>query len=217
MFFPRFFFVTTNSYGATHFFWLLPLDRPYLLVDVHVQGMLSGAVSWNVLEEQLTHSRTSADKIRKNIFDFALSQQAIMRGGKQGTQKSEYGEEVGTRPISSSMESAVWMSTTSASEDTKSKDRELGAAQGQRASVGVMSGARDCYHSWVVNTKRARENNQLHWETVDTLRAVLDLSTHLHHYPVPLATDLARYVVAKDDLYIPRHHITNVQTTWPGT
>ena len=78
------------------------------------------------------------------------------------------------------------------------------------------SKVRQCHHSWWRNSKKAREGSQLHWDAVDALRAILDLSTHLHNYPTPLNTSLAKFLVAKEDLYIPRQHITSVEETWPG-
>lgn len=52
--------------------------------------------------------------------------------------------------------------------------------------------------------------------TVLTMEALLDYSTHLRYFPVPLAPDLAMFLVAKDDLYVPRDNITDVRIIWPG-
>ena len=146
----------------------------------------------------MAHTRTSTDKIRKKIFDFALSQQELLMGREQRAQ----GEEEGRR-------GKVWMST--ASEGLESETQRSVLPQVEREAA-----VSKCYHSWVVNTKRAREGSRLHWETVSTLRAVLDTSTHLTHYPTPLHPSLARFVVAKRDLYIPRQSISSVEETWPG-
>lgn len=162
--------------------------------------MLSGAVSWNVLEEQLANSRSSGDKIRRKIFDFMQE----FKGKKQSKErlKPVSQEEV---PVSN-----MWMST--AGDSCTSVMQESTLSNPQR----LASDTRNCYRSWVVNTKKCRESNPWHWETVSMLKAVLDMSTHLCNYPVPLDTRLARFVVAKGDLYIPRHDIASVQTTWPG-
>ena len=162
-----------------------------------VQGMLSGAVSWDVLEEQLANCRSSGDKIRKKIFDFArdvlVKQQSPVYCGL-------------TRDEASAR--SLWMSSsTSENHSTSAQNITL---------PRINSDLKHTYRSWLVNTKKARENSAWHWETVSTLKAVLDLSTHLCNYPLPLQTNLASFVVAKRDLYIPRHNITNIETVWPG-
>lgn len=161
--------------------------------------MLSGAVSWNVLEEQLANSRTSGDRIRKKIFDFA---QEVLQCKKRPSRAQ------GEEPVS--MGNSMWMSSTS-ERCSSPMQEESSLPDPQREET------RDCHRSWLVNTKKARESNPWHWETVSTLQAVLDMSTHLSNYPVPLDTSLSRFVVAKKDLYIPRHSITSVQSAWPGT
>lgn len=142
--------------------------------------MLSGAVCWDVLEDQLAHSRSTSDTARNYIFDFALEQAAMNNSPPP--------------PPPHPKEGSLLMASS-------------GGVDGQER--------RDHYYSWV-DTKRGREKSQLHWETMSTLRAVLDLSTHLSNYPVPLDTGLAHYVVAKDDLYVPRQHIANMKEVWPG-
>ena len=162
-----------------------------------VQGILSNAVCWNVLEEQLLHCRDSANTIRKNIFEFALAQQA-------GLSEWYSAKESGQRGLAHSCtERTVLLSSVDS-------ERQNGEEM-----VNQVVDVRDCHHS-LISTKKAREGSQLHWETVSTLKAVLDLSTHLCNYPVPLATELAKFVVAKKDLYVPRCAITSVEKMWPG-
>lgn len=158
--------------------------------------MLSGAVSWDVLEEQLANTRTSGDKIRQKIFDFAHD---VLGSWQRAVAEAQQPKD------------RVWISSTSASCSSAGQDSMLGGGG------GVESALRDTHRSWVVNTKRSRESKPWHWETVSTLRAVLDMSTHLCNYPLPLDTALARFVVARQDLYIPRDSIASVLTAWPGT
>ena len=53
-------------------------------------------------------------------------------------------------------------------------------------------------------------------ELLEAMRMVLDLSTHHQYFPVPLDPSLAHFVAAEQDAYIPRAHITDVCSTWPG-
>lgn len=53
-------------------------------------------------------------------------------------------------------------------------------------------------------------------DTLLTMEAVLDYSTHLRYFPVPMAPNLATFLVAKDDLYIPRDSVADVWALWPG-
>ena len=168
--------------------------------------MLSGTVCWNVLEEQLAHSRSSSSRIRRNIFDFAVAQQEVLREKNHSCSRNKTTREVWREGggVASGVVDHMWMSSSHGDSTRVGEEETKSAVE----AVG-------CHHSWI-NTKRSREGSQLHWDTVRTLGAVLDLSTHLHNYPTPLAPPLARFVVAKQDLYIPRDRITSVQHTWPG-
>ena len=53
-------------------------------------------------------------------------------------------------------------------------------------------------------------------ETLSLMQAVLNSATHLNNYPQPAAPELALFVAAHNDMYIPRHNVTHVQTIWPG-
>lgn len=183
--------------------------------------MLSGAVDWNALEEQLVNSRTSSDKIREKVFDFAISQREVLR---------EKQHQVGGVELRGGVEShsvvgyQTWMTSSGVgSQDITHQDRiarmhHQDSTHQQDRGVRTrrdISNMRDWFQSWL-NTKRSHERSQLHWDTVSTLGAVLDLSTHLHNYPTPIAPELARFVAAKQDRYIPRDRIINVQQAWPG-
>ena len=188
--------------------------------------MLSGCLCWEVLEEQLLHTRTSSDKIRKKIFDLAVEQrESLKREGKIYSQKKL--ELSSFSPsVSYNSENAVMMSSASTTKEgshgtcppdhspldnpqtSSSITSGTGAARGGGAGY-------DCNHSWL-STKRPREKCTLHQEAAATLAAVMDLSTHLHNYSQPVDVSLARFVVAEQDLYIPRQHVANVQDTWPG-
>ncbi len=168
--------------------------------------MLSGALSWNVLEEQLLNARTSSDTSRKKIFDFAMEQRALLRTSTQ--QCSDAGEMVAfssmdpsRRPLPGSMYQLA----------TSPLDSDIPHRAAPQYTLSEMSS----HHSWL-STKRGRES-ALHKETVATLGAVLDLSTHLHNYPLPRNPSLARFVAAADDLYIPRENIASMEDTWPGS
>ena len=53
-------------------------------------------------------------------------------------------------------------------------------------------------------------------ELLDAMRMVLDSFTNHWSFPVPLCPELAQFVTAKEDAYIPRGHIVDVRTLWPG-
>ena len=176
--------------------------------------MLSGAVSWNVLEEQLANSRTSSDKIREKVFDFAISQREVLREKQHRVAGVELGDGLESH---SALGYRAWMTDTGVEggQEGMHQDGGFRTDRGVRTRRDVVSNMRDCYHGWL-NTKTSREGSQLHWDTVSTLGAVLDLSTHLNNYPTPIAPGLARFVTAKQDLYIPRDRIISVEQAWPG-
>ncbi len=66
------------------------------------------------------------------------------------------------------------------------------------------------------NQTNRRETFQPKGETVQMLGWMLDYTTHLHSYPCPISPELASFVVAKDDLYVPRRGVTDVRDLWPG-
>ena len=185
--------------------------------------MLSGALCWDVLEDQLLHTRTSSDKIRKKIFDLAVEKRASLMEKKGSTCALVDRKRCSSSPSHSHMtDSTVMMTSTVANRDNSPP--EFSPQHNSRASflanttsiaAAEPSASCVCHHSWM-STKRSREKSSLHQETVLTLEALLDLSTHLQNYPVPVDPSLAQFVVAQQDLYIPRQHIAHVQDTWPG-
>ncbi len=58
--------------------------------------------------------------------------------------------------------------------------------------------------------------SEAHKETVSLMLAVLNSSTHFSNFAQPVEPELASFVAAKDDLYIPRHNVSDVRTLWPG-
>lgn len=163
-----------------------------------IQGMLSGALCWDVLEEQLLHARTSSNRIKTKIFDFAVEHHALLKQKKFTSTKSTGKNE----ETSTSLNYSAWVAPVSVLTTASPSDQDACLQP-------------PCYHSWL-STKRSRESTAIHNETVSTLEAVLDLSTHLQNYPVPCDTSLAKFVVAEQDLYIPRQHIATMPATWPG-
>lgn len=53
-------------------------------------------------------------------------------------------------------------------------------------------------------------------ELVETMRMVLDSWTHHQNFPLPLAPNLAHFVAAREDAYIPRRQLTDVRCLWQG-
>ena len=45
---------------------------------------------------------------------------------------------------------------------------------------------------------------------------VLDYMTHINSYPRPISPELAVFIVAEDDMYVPRGGLTDVRELWPG-
>ena len=53
-------------------------------------------------------------------------------------------------------------------------------------------------------------------EAIDMMRFLMDDASHIRKFPVPLAPDLAIFLAAKEDSYIPRDNIADVRHFWPG-
>lgn len=53
-------------------------------------------------------------------------------------------------------------------------------------------------------------------EAVRMMQQILDASTHLKNFPTPSSTELAVFLAAKEDHYVPRANITDVRQLWQG-
>ena len=82
----------------------------------------------------------------------------------------------------------------------------------------LYTGSSDCREEHHIGTKSHKwKQLKLRPETVATMNSILDFATHLSNFPVPLAPDLAVFLAAKGDCYIPRQNVTDVRSIWPGT
>ena len=53
-------------------------------------------------------------------------------------------------------------------------------------------------------------------ESIALMRCLMDDFSHLRKFPTPLAPELALFLAAKEDMYIPRENIADVRHLWPG-
>ena len=53
-------------------------------------------------------------------------------------------------------------------------------------------------------------------ESIAMMRCLMDYCSHLRKFPTPLAPELALFLAAKEDMYIPRENIADVRHLWPG-
>ena len=87
----------------------------------------------------------------------------------------------------------------------------------RRAMVGFKKGAQKetaASHSQL--TRMRQKGGSPTPEMLSVMRMILDFSTHHRNFPVPLDPQLAHFVAAKEDAYIPRGNITDVHSLWPG-
>ena len=154
-------------------FFLLPITiihcPPHSL-----QGALSSAVCWNVLEEQLFLTKIGHNARMKEIFDFVREKQ------------KELSESTRAKPARDGHPPSVFADAT-------------------KLKVKVKN----------IKTNK-RQVFQPKTETVQMLRWMLDYTTHLNCYPCPISPELALFVIAKDDMYIPRNGVPDVRDLWPG-
>lgn len=87
----------------------------------------------------------------------------------------------------------------------------------QQAVVGSKKVAQTRLSIGRSGVKRKRQSNGLpRPEVLDTMRMVLDSSTHHKYFPTPLDPTLVHFVTAKQDAYIPRANIADVRSLWKG-
>lgn len=144
--------------------------------------MLSDAVCWDTLEEQLFYSKIGHDEQRRELFKSVVekpSQEATTREHLY-TGTNTYSDGRGVKSVTSS-----------------EKD-------GGKVYKPAIS-------------KHKRNQFKSHPETVATMNSILDFATHLNNFPTPLAPDLAVFLAAKNDCYVPRQNVTDVRSIWPGT
>lgn len=148
--------------------------------------MLSNAVCWDVLEEQLFYSKIGHDERRQELLKYTVERDNWEVAAAAGEESH------------SSVPSDGMMNTQSSTllEQDRKKFRI-----GSRKAVST----------------HGQKQSKLRLETVATLKSILDFSTHLSNYPVPLAPELAVFLAAKGDCYVPRQNVTDVRTIWPGS
>ena len=160
---------------------------------------------WDVLEEQLFTSKVGGDEKRRELFQTILHldresvhEERLHSPGYVATQTQPLlGEDALNR---ASFHTHSWQL------DVKEEYRLSETRQ------NFLSRA------WPVHRNRTDRSSgsRLYWETVEVMRCVLDVGTHLMRFPTPLAPQNAIFIAAKDDLYVPRKHITDVRSAWPG-
>ena len=148
--------------------------------------MLSRAVAWDVLEEQLFYSRIGYDEGRRRVFQRILENKDN-RMSLQGELLSEPDPGLSYSVFCSAPDSDSSVETNNQTE--------------------VKS---------FPYVKKKKKKFSPHHDTVSMMRSILDEATHLGNFPAPLAPDLGIFVAAKDDLYVPRQNVTDVRSLWPG-
>ena len=166
------------------------------------KGILSRAVCWDVLEEQLFTSKVGGDEKRRELF------QTILHLDRENAhQERLYSPSYVKQPLLG--EDALNRASfhTHSWEFDKHKEHHLSETR-----LNFLN------RSWPVHRYRTNRSrvSRLYLETVEVMRCVLDVGTHLTRFPTPLAPQNAIFIAAKDDLYVPRKHITDVRSAWPG-
>ena len=86
------------------------------------------------------------------------------------------------------------------------------------AAITYLSGdnSNTSWFKLILPGSREKSKGSLYPEAVHFMRTVLDVATHLSHFPVPFSPQLATFLEAQDDLYVPRQSVTDVRSIWPG-
>ena len=177
---------------------------PCVRVYICTQGILSKAVCWDVLEEQLFVSKVGGDEKRRGIF------QEILQLHRENSTSEKHGSPADYMTSQKSLFKGEPLS--SAGFHTNSWELGKNESHSPEPQTNLLN------RTWPLHRNRTSKSKKslLHWETVEVMRCVLDVGTHLSYFPTPLSPETAIFIAAKDDLYVPRKHITDVRSTWPG-
>ena len=145
--------------------------------------MLSNAVCWDVLEEQLFYSKIGHDERRQELLKYTVEKHDWEVTTGEESHTSAHGDGIVDSQSSTPLERVRQKFHTGSKKDISTR----------------------------------RKQSKLRSETVATLKSILDFSTHLSNFPVPLAPELAVFLAAKGDCYIPRQNVSDVRTIWPGS
>lgn len=169
-----------------------------------VQGILSGAVCWDILEEQLFTSKVGGDEKRREMF------QTIIHLDQEDSTSERFASSADH--VTSQKLQFMGEAISSARFHTDSWEHGKEERHLSEARTNLLSRA------WPMHRNRTSRSNKslLYWETVEVMRRVLDVGTHISRFPTPLSPRNAIFIAAKDDLYVPRKHITDVRSAWPG-
>ena len=171
-----------------------------------LQGILSKAMCWDVLEDQLFVSKVGGDERRREIF------QAILQFHRESTTSEKHDSP--SDYVTSRESLFKGEALSSASYHTNSREVGKEEMRSSEPQTNLLSRTWPLHRNWT--SKSNKNKSLLHWETVEMMRCVLDVGTHLSYFPTPLAPETAIFIAAKDDLYVPRKNITDVRSTWPG-
>ena len=158
---------------------------------------------WDVLEEQLFASKVGRDEKRREIFQTILH----LDGESGSTERQPSAGFVASQNPLFGGESLGSASFHTGSFKLDKEDNKLSEIRSN-----LLSRAWPAHRNKTDRSKRSL----LYWETAEIMRCVLDVGTHLSRFPSPITPQNAIFIAAKDDLYIPRKHITDVRSAWPG-
>lgn len=114
-------------------------------------------------------------------------------------------------------EKHIWEVTGATGEESHSSAPSDGMMNPQSSTQLEQDGKKFRISSKKAVSTHRQKQSKLRSETVATLKSILDFSTHLSNFPVPLAPELAVFLAAKGDCYVPRQNVTDVRTIWPGS
>ena len=159
----------------------------FLVLHAHLQGLLSEAVQWPVLHEQLMSSRQSHGKLWQLL-----------------TTHVRVGMIVCTCLVCVCVHMCELFFLTEQVPPLHVRDR-CSSAEEQGEWAGAETRGRSTNWSKLLTTYRC---------SFDMMYSLLNYSTHLKHFCKPLSGTAAIFLTAKQDSYVPREDC--VTSVWPG-
>lgn len=176
------------------------------------QGVMSRSCAWNELEKQLVRG-----KFKENLLS-KVKQLSVQ--GNEHSQKI-YKKRNETDYMQSSVDYSFEHTKPYILKSVNHKNLDVSQTiflDSKSVKQQVYNSFKEAVLEYVPSAfgKKDHQGFVKHQETFNFMNYLMDETTHLRNYPLPIDPSLATFVIASHDAYIPRDKIENVANIWHG-
>lgn len=173
---------------------------------VFCRGVMSGSISWKVLENQYSMDTVYGEEIKQTLLSPEEFLGSTYNMGQDFVRSySENFENSNMNDINGEVDKILNRSSS----DTVS-DQHGGQLDNQEhSSIGNMASSQLNKFRKQITDRKIRD------DALDFMRGVMDECTHLGNFATPVDTSLIIIVAAHHDAYVPRQNVISLEQLWP--